>query len=208
MPTTRPSSLALTSLAAAALLLPTACSTPSSPEVSPTGTSPSVTAPIGSPSAESTPTATTEGTPTPTDEASATAVPEGPLDATRAIEAALAHSPGAVVEIDAERRAWEVTVIREDGTGVELTIDAQSGEVTRTRDTRLSLTQSTAPQISATEAIGIALGNTPGEVIELDLDTERGTLVWEVLVRAEAGGRVEIYVDATTGEVLKVEVDD
>ncbi len=45
------------------------------------------------------------------------------------------------------------------------------------------------------------------EIIELDLDTERGTVVWELLVRADAGGRFEIYVDATTGEVLKVERD-
>ena len=125
----------------------------------------------------------------------------------QAIEAALAHAPGAVVEVDAEPRRWEVTVLRENGTGVELYIDAASGEVTRERDARLSRVQSTAPKVTAAEAIGIALGNTPGQIIELDLDTERGAVVWELLVRADAGGRFEIYVDATTGEVLKVERD-
>ena len=98
-------------------------------------------------------------------------------------------------------------MLRENGTGVELYIDAASGEVTRERDARLSRVQSTAPKVTAAEAIGIALGNTPGQIIELDLDTERGAVVWELLVRADAGGRFEIYVDATTGEVLKVERD-
>jgi uncharacterized membrane protein YkoI len=141
------------------------------------------------------------------DDTPATEAPAGPLDAVGAIEAALAHAPGAVVEVDAEPRRWEVTVLRENGTGVELYIDAASGEVTRERDARLSRVQSTAPKVTAAEAIGIALGNTPGQIIELDLDTERGAVVWELLVRADAGGRFEIYVDATTGEVLKVERD-
>ncbi len=98
-------------------------------------------------------------------------------------------------------------MLREDGTGVELYVDAETGEITRERDTQLRGVQATAPKVTATEAIGIALGNTPGGIIELDLDTERGAVVWEVLVRADAGGRFEIYVDATTGAVVKVERD-
>ena len=47
-----------------------------------------------------------------------------------------------------------------------------------------------------------------GSVVELDLGTERSVLVWEVLVSADSGGRYELYIDATTGEVVKQERDD
>ncbi len=135
----------------------------------------------------------------------ATQAPEGRLDAAGAIAAALAHTPGAVVEVDADLRVWEVTVLRADGTGVELYIDATSGEITRQRDKRLTTVQRTAPQVTAAEAIGLALAHTPGTIIELDLDTHRGAVVWEVLVRADAGGRFELYIDAATGQVVKSE---
>ena len=195
----------LAAAAVAAMLLP-GCAPAASPSTTPPPTAP--TTPVTTPSATETQASEAPAESTPAeDETPATEAPEGRLDAARAIEAALAHTPGAVVELDAERRTWEVTVLREDGTGVELYIDAASGEVTRERDARLSRVQSTAPKVTAAEAIGIALGNTPGQIIELDLDTERGAVVWELLVRADAGGRFEIYVDATTGEVLKVERD-
>lgn len=139
------------------------------------------------------------------DTTDATEAPEGSLDAAGAIAAALAHTPGTVVEVDAHLRMWEVTVLRADGTGVELYIDATSGEIRRQRDKRLMTVQRTAPQVTATEAIGLALAHTPGTIIELDLDTHRGAVVWEVLVSADAGGRFELSIDATTGEVVKSE---
>ena len=197
----------LATAAVAALLLP-GCAPAESPATTPPAPpSTSSQAPAPSPSVTETETSPAPEETETDDDTPATEAPAGPLDAVGAIEAALAHAPGAVVEVDAEPRRWEVTVLRENGTGVELYIDAASGEVTRERDARLSRVQSTAPKVTAAEAIGIALGNTPGQIIELDLDTERGAVVWEVLVRADAGGRFEIYVDATTGEVLKVERD-
>ena len=45
------------------------------------------------------------------------------------------------------------------------------------------------------------------ESIGGDIEDIGYTVVWEVLVRADAGGRFEIYVDATTGAVVKVERD-
>ena len=193
----------LAAAAAAALLLP-GCAPAQSPSTPPPA-APTTTA--QSPAPSETPTSAAPEESPSADDTPATEAPEGRLDAARAIEAALAHTPGAVVELDADRRAWEVTVLREDGTGVELYVDAETGEITRERDTQLRGVQATAPKVTATEAIGIALGNTPGGIIELDLDTERGAVVWEVLVRADAGGRFEIYVDATTGAVVKVERD-
>ncbi|HMR49172.1 MAG TPA: PepSY domain-containing protein [Arachnia sp.] len=194
----------------ALLALSTACApTPTTPTADSSPTETQAAPPAETTTATPTPTETTmapEGEES--EEPSATEAPEGPLDAAGAIAAALAHTPGAVVEVDAERSIWEVTVLREDGTGVELYIDATSGEVTRERDQRLSPTQRTAPTVTAAEAIDIALGAVPGTIIELDLGLERTTVVWEVLVRADAGGRMEVYVDAATGSVVKTERAD
>jgi GDSL-like Lipase/Acylhydrolase family/Peptidase propeptide and YPEB domain len=42
-----------------------------------------------------------------------------------------------------------------------------------------------------------------GSVIEAELGSDEGRLIWEILVRS-MGGRSEVYVDATSGELLKV----
>ncbi|MDN5558739.1 MAG: PepSY domain-containing protein [Ruaniaceae bacterium] len=136
------------------------------------------------------------------------AAPELPLLALGAVEVALAHTPGAVVEIDHERNQWEVVILTEDGTGIELSIDIASGEVLREESESLSPEQTSAPTITAREAIEIALGEVPGELWDLDLDTEQGIVVWEAELTDEAGVNWEIYIDAETGAIVKVEQDD
>jgi len=44
-------------------------------------------------------------------------------------------------------------------------------------------------------------------VIKIDLDREKGRVIWEAVVESSKG-RFEIYVDATTGEILKMERDN
>ncbi|QTV80077.1 PepSY domain-containing protein [Microbacterium sp. NIBRBAC000506063] len=78
----------------------------------------------------------------------------------------------------------------------------------RQRSTTLSPPQTTAPAIPADEAIDVALDAVPGGIVELDLDTDRGRVVWEALIAADAGGLWEVYVDAATADVLKQEQDD
>lgn len=161
-------------------------------------------------SADST-TAVTAGTTTtaPTTGGSGdTQTPNGPVDASGAVRVALAHTPGAVVDVDMDGTIWEVTVLQADGTGRELYIDAATGQVTRVQGKTLEPTQRTAPQVTAKEAIDAALAEVPGSIVELDLGLDRSTLVWEALVRADAGGRFEVYIDAATGSVRKTERDD
>lgn len=153
-------------------------------------------------------TADTTATATVTGGSGDTQAPDGPLDASGAVRAALAHTPGAVVDVDMDGSTWEVTVLQADGTGRELYIDAATGQVTRAQGQRLDPTQRTAPQVTAKEAIDAALAEVPGSIIELDLGLDRTTLVWEALVRADAGGRFEVYIDAATGAVRKTERDD
>ncbi len=166
------------------------------------------------PSVTDTPDVTPE--PTETDDASepedAPSV-EGPLDALLAVELALQVAVGAAVvelgrDTEGGREVWEVGVLRDDGTGVELYLDVADGTVVREQPLSLDPEQQQVPAVTAQDAIGFALAAVPGTVDELDLGTEMSRVVWEVIVVADAGGRFELYLDAESGEVLKQERDD
>jgi len=58
--------------------------------------------------------------------------------------------------------------------------------------------------ISRERATEIALELVSGTVIEVDRDIERGRLVWYVAIR-EGGTVHEIYVDRSTGEIVRRE---
>ena len=67
-----------------------------------------------------------------------------------------------------------------------------------------------AKQATVTEeaAIKIALEQVPGTVEEVELEDENGTIVYEIEIRAEDGAEQEVDIDATTGDVVKVEAED
>jgi uncharacterized membrane protein YkoI len=58
--------------------------------------------------------------------------------------------------------------------------------------------------ISMETAVDIALRRVPGQVVKVELDTENGLLVYEVVVRTPYG-LYEVDVNAVTGDVVKVE---
>ena len=65
------------------------------------------------------------------------------------------------------------------------------------------------PAVSAQQAIEIASSNVPGQVHELELEREDDVMAWEVeLVSSHDGKGYEILIDATSGEVLEVEIED
>ena len=47
-----------------------------------------------------------------------------------------------------------------------------------------------------------------GEVLEIELDDKDGRLYYEIYYLDSRGRRIEIYVDAATGEILKDKVED
>lgn len=140
------------------------------------------------------------------------AAPSDGLTFADAIVTATDRVPGFVVGVEADRDGttpvWEVIVRAEDGSGTELYIDRATGEIIRERSERLSRAQQESAAVTAQEAIDIALAAAPGELIEAELDTERGALVWSIEVRQSARATTEFYIDANTGEILKQEVDD
>lgn len=53
----------------------------------------------------------------------------------------------------------------------------------------------------------IAQEKVPGDVIEVELETERGVLIYEIKVLTQSGRVREVKIDARTGTVLTVEDD-
>ena len=55
--------------------------------------------------------------------------------------------------------------------------------------------------------LAIAQEKVPGDVIEVELESKRDALVYEIKVLTQSGRVREIKIDARTGTVLKVEDD-
>ncbi len=62
--------------------------------------------------------------------------------------------------------------------------------------------------LTAEESKEIALEKIRGIVEEVELENEDGILIYEVEVRAEDGLEHEVIIDAQTGEIVAVELDD
>jgi uncharacterized membrane protein YkoI len=62
-------------------------------------------------------------------------------------------------------------------------------------------------RINSEAAIQIALQRVPGQVIKVELDNENGILVYEIDIRTPSGV-YEVHVNAVTGQILWVEMDD
>lgn len=170
--------------------------------------SPTPRTPLAVPTAAATPSPTATDTPS---ETSFEPVPDnevstGRIDAGSAIDTALQAVPGAVVELELGREratiVWEVGVLGADGSGTEIYLDAQSGTVLRQGRLVLDAAQRTAPTITARQALDTARQTVEGTVKSMDLDTERGVVVWEVVVIGARGG-TELSIDATTGAVVR-----
>ena len=62
--------------------------------------------------------------------------------------------------------------------------------------------------VTEAQARDIALGAVPGEVSEIELENENGSVVWSVDVTAANGSAQEVVVDAGNGEILAQEAYD
>ncbi|MCA9422919.1 MAG: PepSY domain-containing protein [Nitrospira sp.] len=62
-------------------------------------------------------------------------------------------------------------------------------------------------KITLVEAVEKALNNVQGKAVGAELEKEHGDTVFEIKIIDEAGTTREIYVDAHSGNVLKVEKD-
>lgn len=63
-------------------------------------------------------------------------------------------------------------------------------------------------KIARAEAERIALERAPGTILEVELERERGRLLYEIEIRLDSGVVREIGVDAETGEIVSDEIED
>ncbi|WP_069765582.1 PepSY domain-containing protein [Streptomyces sp. LUP47B] len=117
-----------------------------------------------------------------------TALSGGSITAAEAISAALGHTPGTTVSADLDddgATAWEVTVVKGDGTEYDVRIAPDSGKVLGAqRDTdddndgedRAELAAVKGAQTDAREAARAAA--VKGTVTEVGLDDDNGAMAW------------------------------
>ena len=164
-----------------------------------------------------------DGSASPDDASGATAEPlpedadlateELPITAERAVEIGTETVGGGElvqIGIDHDDRTWEWELeIVAGGTQHELDIDATTGEVTEHEtdrdDDQDPVVDVTSPMAYA-EAIEIALGEVSGRVAGWDLDSDDGTIRYQVEIdRGQGDDDVEVEIDVESGDVR---VDD
>jgi 3-phytase len=127
-----------------------------------------------------------------------------------AVAAALAEVPGVVVEAELDEEddalAWDVEVVQEDGTRIELTIDAGDGAVLRTEADDDGVPAGIDGTPFST-AVAAALESVPGQVVEAELDDDR-PMTWNVEIVGDGGGATEVLVDVADGRVLGTAPED
>ncbi|MFF7756980.1 PepSY domain-containing protein [Streptomyces griseorubiginosus] len=117
-----------------------------------------------------------------------TAAPRGSVTAAEAIAAALKHTPGTALAADFEddgADAWEVTVVRGDGSEHDVRIAPDSGKVLgaqrdadddKDSDDRAELAAVKGASTDAREAALAAAAK--GTVTEVGLDDDNGAVAW------------------------------
>ena len=146
-----------------------------------------------------------------------TAAPSGSVTAADAIAAALKHTPGIAVSADLEddgADAWEVTVVKGDGSEYDVRIAPDSGKVLGAQrdtdddhdaDDRAELTAVKGARTDAREAALAAAAK--GTVTEVGLDDDKGGLAWGVET-VKDGKQGEWKVALDSGRVTQDRAED
>ncbi|MBK5485279.1 PepSY domain-containing protein [Peribacillus sp. TH16] len=107
---------------------------------------------------------------------------------------------------------YEMTVKTEEGYQ-DVDVDAEKGEILSQEmeddddeDMNTQKSVETA-KISMDQAEKIALKKVDGQITDVELDSENGILVYELEIN-QGQKEYDVVVDATTGKVLKTELDD
>ncbi|WNF29638.1 PepSY domain-containing protein [Streptomyces sp. C11-1] len=147
----------------------------------------------------------------------------------QAVAAALKSVPGTVTEAELDddddddhngRTVWELDVHGSDKKWHDVTVDATTGKVLKTRqdddnDDRDRHAPRSAP-VTLNAAADAALKTAPGRITSIDLDDDdadddgrRGNVLrWDVDITGKDGKQHELRVDAKTGKVTVDRDDD
>ena len=150
-----------------------------------------------------------------------TAVRSGSLTAAEAIAAALKHTPGTALSADLDddgADAWEVTVVKGDGSEYDVRIAPDSGKVLGAQrdtdddndaDDRAELAAVKGAKTDAREAALAAAAK--GSVTEVGLDDDNGAVAWSVdTVKDGKEGEWKVALDSgkVTADRADADQDD
>lgn len=134
-----------------------------------------------------------------------------PLEEALAIAEEAAGGTGELEQIsldhDDDRWEWELELVV-DGTTHELDIDATTGEVTdheRDDDDDDDIAVDPTSPMTPEEAMRLATDAAPGRVSGWELDSDDGTIRYEIDIERSGGDDVDVEVEVESG---KVSVDD
>jgi len=146
-----------------------------------------------------------------------TAVRGADVTAAEAIAAALKHTPGTALSADLDddgATAWEVSVVKSDGTEYDVRIAPDSGKVLGAQrdtdddndsDDRAELAAVKGAQTDAREAALAAAHK--GTVTEVGIDDDHGTVAWSAeTVKGTGHGEWNVALD--TGKVTQDREED
>jgi uncharacterized membrane protein YkoI len=188
------------------------------------GTSATVATPP--PAATQPPPASSEGRSTrapASDDGTAPRVATSPGTVLAAARTALAEVGGATLfSIDGEPAGWDVTLVAADGSesDVDVSVDGRSvtrGPVADVDDDPSDEAEDVAERrrlladvrVDHTAAIETAAAEVPGGTVTgADLDLDDGVATWDVQLDEDTATEQTVTIDAITGDVLRVELDD
>ncbi|WP_157963889.1 PepSY domain-containing protein [Actinocorallia populi] len=162
----------------------------------------------------SSPERTAQNSPAPASPAAASspgtaAAAPGDLDAAGA--AALKAVPNStLISIETEGSGWEVQTVTADGTEHELMVNADGSQIIR-NDTKQEDAEDKAKHQERVKAAKIDYSEAAqkmhsavpnAQITELNLDTWRGTTVWEGDLQTSDGAKHSVKIDAGSGKVL------
>ncbi len=89
-----------------------------------------------------------------------------------------------------------------------MTINAETGEVIKSKEEKKQPPTEVTKNITETEAIEIALDTVAGQVDDVDLEMSNGQLYYFVEIELDDDREASIQIHAITGEVKSIEWDD
>lgn len=137
------------------------------------------------------------------------ATSEVPGEVVAAIRTAEGEAGGTAYELDDQDDdgSWEIDVAV-GNRSVEVTVSADGTQVLELDDDDLDDEDRRgleAAQLTILDAIGNALAERPGTLDDVELGDERGTFAWEVTIDTESRDDVDVYVEVTNGEIVRVD---
>ncbi|GAB3791190.1 PepSY domain-containing protein [Virgibacillus kimchii] len=132
-------------------------------------------------------------------------------------ELALKEFSGVIKELELDkddgRLIYELEIKNENREEAELDMDAYTGEILKMelemkgRGKATSTNHKFNDILSMSEVKEIALTEFPGMIKEIELDKDDGRLIYELEIKNK-GKEAEMEMDARTGKILEMEIDD